>query len=109
MFQLVMDDQGTRVIIDYFATEEAAYATLALINSIKYESPPMEPNVKFRCFKIGDKRFIDQSAVYTVEEVTVREAELAITPMSLKEYLAEEDAATKKEQPEGEPDLSDLC
>jgi hypothetical protein len=108
MHQLVMDDQGTRVIIDFFATEEAALATLAAIRSIRYESPPMEQHVKYRCFKIGDKRYIDQSATYTVEEVKVNEEALLVGKLTMQEYLVAEDAADQP-TPKELPDLSDLC
>ena len=108
IYQLVMDDFGAEVIIGYFSNEDDANDTLTIIKSLKFETMDHDPNVRMRCFKIGDNRFLDQGATFYLRGLVVNDHKLNIKPMTIKDYM-ESEAVNDKPMAEKEVDTSDLC
>lgn len=108
VYSLVLDDYGAPVTVALFETMNAAENMKIRIMSIPRISGANGPSVKFRCYKMNGKRFIDQTDSYRVERIEIADATTEITPMTIAEVMAE-DQESAKPMEGSEADLTGLC
>lgn len=110
VYALIMNDQGTELVIGYFLSEDAANATIGNINLLPKE--PQEfygESVEIRAFKLNGTRYIDQGAEYSVREIDVANAQLEPDGMTIAEFMKEEEAEHHRPYIDKDVKTDDLC